>query len=358
MASAFRGRGALSNGLQRFNEQQTETVDDGWHQEATPDSIATTVTAEPARSVITYNDSPDVGFDRSINPYRGCEHGCIYCFARPSHAYLGLSPGLDFETRLFYKRDAARLLERELGSRSYVCKAITLGANTDPYQPVERRLHVTRDVLETLLKWRHPVSIITKSTMILRDLDLLTQFATLDLVNVMVSLTSMDPELKRLLEPRAASGAARLATIRCLAAAGVPVGALIAPVIPVITDHELESLLEAAVAAGAGGAGYGLLRLPHELKDLFREWLEQHHPGKARHVLALLTDLRNGKLNDSDFRTRMSGSGTYAELLRRRFELARRRLQLERREAKPLATGHFRDPQAPGAQLGLDLTPR
>ncbi|HEV7633699.1 MAG TPA: PA0069 family radical SAM protein [Steroidobacteraceae bacterium] len=357
MVAVYKGRGALSNGLQRFQAQQTEAVDDGWEQEPTPDSVATTVTAEPARTVITYNESPDIGFDRSINPYRGCEHGCIYCYARPSHAYLGLSPGLDFETRLFFKRDAARLLEQELGSRSYVCRPIRLGANTDPYQPVEKRLHVTRDVLQVLLNWRHPVSIVTKSALILRDLDLLTEFAKLDLVEVMVSLTSLDAELKRLLEPRTASAAARLGVIRSLAAAGVPVGALIAPVIPVITDTEMESLLDAAVAAGASRAGYGLLRLPHELKDLFREWLEAHHPGKASHVLAVLTDLRAGKLNDSDFGTRMTGTGVYAQLLRRRFELARQRLGIAGREHMALSTAHFRDPHAPGEQLGFDLVP-
>lgn len=357
MTAVYKGRGALSNGLQRFQSQQTYAVDDGWEQDPTPDSVATTVTAEPARSVITYNDSPDIGFDRSINPYRGCEHGCVYCYARPSHAYLGLSPGLDFETRLFYKRDAARLLEHELRSRSYVCRPIMLGANTDPWQPVEKRLHVTRDVLQVLLEWRHPVAIVTKSALILRDLDLLTEFARLNLVHVMVSLTSQDAALKRLLEPRAASAAARLGVIRTLAAAGVPVGTLIAPVIPVITDPEMESLLEAAVAAGARRAGYVLLRLPHELKDLFREWLEQHHPGKARHVLALLSDLRGGKLYDADFRTRMAGSGVYAQLLRRRFELARQRLGVGGRDPPDLDTTQFRDPQAPGAQLGFDLGP-
>ncbi len=250
--------------------------------------MVTSVTPEQARSIITYNQSPDIGFDRSINPYRGCEHGCVYCYARPSHAYLGLSPGLDFETKLTYKADAAALLRTELARPSYRCAPIVLGANTDPYQPVERRLRVTRSILEVLLEARHPVSIVTKSALVLRDLDLLAQMAQQDLVHVMVSLTSMDPALKRVLEPRAASPATPLEAIRGLAEAGVPVGTLIAPVIPIMTDSELETLLEQAVEAGARRAGYVLVRLPLELKDLFAEWLTAHHPGKAAHVLSIL----------------------------------------------------------------------
>jgi DNA repair photolyase len=316
--------------------------------------VVTSVTPEQARSIITYNQSPDIGFDRSINPYRGCEHGCIYCYARPSHAYLGLSPGLDFETKLTYKADAAALLRTELARPSYRCAPIMLGANTDPYQPVERRLRITRSILEVLLEARHPVSIVTKSALVLRDLDLLSQLAQQDLVHVMVSLTSMDAALKRVLEPRAASPAARLGAIRGLSDAGVPVGTLIAPVIPVITDTELETLLEQAAAAGARRAGYVLLRLPLELKDLFAEWLHAHHPGKAAHVLSLLEQLREGRLNDSTFGQRMTGTGIYATLLRRRFALARQRLNLGDHDFA-LATDRFVPLRAASPQMSLSL---
>ena len=355
MEQPIKGRGAITNPIARFQARITERVDDGW--ERADEELAVpriTVQPEQARSLITYNDSPDIGFDRSINPYRGCEHGCIYCYARPSHAYLGLSPGLDFETRLTYKADAAALLRAELARPGYRCAPLMLGANTDPYQPVERRLRVTRAVLETLLEARHPVSIVTKSTGVLRDLDLLVEFARLDLVHVMVSLTSLDPEIKRTLEPRAASPVARLQTIRELAAAGVPVGTLIAPVIPVITDAELESLVEAAVDAGARRAGYVLLRLPLELRDLFREWLEAHHPGKAAHVLSLLEQLRGGGLNDSRFGQRMTGIGIYAQLLRRRFALARERHGIGD-DSFTLATQHFAPPRPATPQLSLRL---
>ncbi|RYZ58993.1 MAG: PA0069 family radical SAM protein [Proteobacteria bacterium] len=355
MEQPLKGRGAITNRVVRFQAHVTEPVDDGWERPEDEASVPrTTVQPEQARSLINYNSSPDIGFDRSINPYRGCEHGCIYCYARPSHAYLGLSPGLDFETRLTYKADAAALLRAELAKPGYRCAPVMLGANTDPYQPVERRLRVTREVLEVLLEARHPVSIVTKSTGVLRDLDLLTEFARLDLVHVMVSLTSLDPEIKRTLEPRAASPAARLNTIHSLAAAGVPVGTLIAPVIPVITDSELESLLEAAVDAGARRAGYVLLRLPLELRDLFREWLEAHHPGKAAHVLSLLEQLRGGQLNDSRFGQRMTGIGIYAQLLRRRFALARERLGVSD-DSLTLATEHFEPLRTPTPQLSLGL---
>jgi DNA repair photolyase len=357
MADPLKGRGALTNRLERFQANQLAAVDDGWPGDEAEETSSplTTVVPEQARSVITYNRSPDIGFDRSINPYRGCEHGCVYCYARPSHAYLGLSPGLDFETRLTYKADAATLLRTELGKPSYRCAPIMLGANTDPYQPVERRLRVTRSLLEVLLETRHPVSIVTKSALVLRDLDLLVPLAREGLAHVMVSLTSMDNSLKRLLEPRAASPAARLAAIRGLAEAGVPVGTLIAPVIPVITDSELETLLENAVEAGARSAGYVLLRLPHELRDLFTEWLHAHHPGKAAHVLSLIAQLRDGKLNDAEFGSRMTGSGVYAALLRRRFLLAKRRLGLREEGEAPLATDRFRPPGAPSPQLALSL---
>ena len=356
MADPIKGRGALTNRVERFQALQKAPVDDGWPGDGESDAPAwvTSVTPEQARSIITYNQSPDIGFDRSINPYRGCEHGCIYCYARPSHAYLGLSPGLDFETKLTYKADAAALLRTELSRPSYRCAPIMLGANTDPYQPVERRLRVTRSILEVLLEAKHPVSIVTKSALVLRDLDLLTQLAQHDLVHVMVSLTSMDAALKRLLEPRAASPAARLGAIRGLAEAGVPVGTLIAPVIPVITDSEMETLLEEAVAAGARRAGYVLLRLPLELKDLFAEWLHEHHPGKAAHVLSILEQLRDGRLNDSTFGQRMTGTGIYATLLRRRFALARRRLGIGDHDFS-LATDRFVPLRAASPQLSLSL---
>jgi len=356
MADPIKGRGALTNRVERFQALQKAPVDDGWPGDGESDAPAwvTSVTPEQARSIITYNQSPDIGFDRSINPYRGCEHGCIYCYARPSHAYLGLSPGLDFETKLTYKADAAALLRTELSRPSYRCAPIMLGANTDPYQPVERRLRVTRSILEVLLEAKHPVSIVTKSALVLRDLDLLTQLAQQDLVHVMVSLTSMDAALKRLLEPRAASPAARLGAIRGLAEAGVPVGTLIAPVIPVITDSEMETLLEEAVAAGARRAGYVLLRLPLELKDLFAEWLHEHHPGKAAHVLSILEQLRDGRLNDSTFGQRMTGTGIYATLLRRRFALARRRLGIGDHDFS-LATDRFVPLRAASPQLSLSL---
>ncbi|MET0292896.1 MAG: PA0069 family radical SAM protein [Steroidobacteraceae bacterium] len=357
MADPLKGRGAITNRVERFQATRTTAVDDGWpgdEEDGTPSPL-TSVVPEQARSVITYNRSPDIGFDRSINPYRGCEHGCIYCYARPSHAYLGLSPGLDFETRLTYKADAATLLRTELGRPSYRCAPLMLGANTDPYQPVERRLRVTRGLLEVLLETRHPVSIVTKSALVLRDLDLLVPLAREGLVHVMISLTSMDASLKRLLEPRAASPAARLGAIRGLADAGVPVGTLIAPVIPVITDPELETLLEKAVAAGARRAGYVLLRLPHELRELFSEWLQVHHPGKAAHVLSLIAQLRDGKLNDSEFGTRMTGNGVYAALLRRRFSLAKQRLGLRDDEDFGLVCDRFVPPGGASPQLALSL---
>src|SRR5438270_6247098 len=285
---SFTGRGALSNPPGRFDRQKLEAIDDGWYLEESPDSIAATLEPDRARSVITTNDSPDIPFDQSINPYRGCEHACPYCFARPSHAYLGLSSGLDFETRLFYKADAAKLLESELARPDYVCKPITLGANTDPYQPVERRMQVTRSILEVLARTRHPVTVVTKSALVLRDLDLLSGLARQGLASVAVSVTTLDAELKRRLEPRAASPQARLRTLAALSAAGVPSGVLVAPVIPALTDHELEGILAAAAAAGVRWAGYVLLRLPYEIKDLFSEWLAQHYPERAQHVMSLI----------------------------------------------------------------------
>jgi DNA repair photolyase len=349
-----KGRGAVSNLKQRFEQHSVEAVDDGWgrlEEEAPP--LQTTVTPDPARSIITRNDSPDVGFSQSINPYRGCEHGCIYCFARPTHAYLNLSPGLDFETRLFYKQDAAGLLERELRRPGYRCEPIMLGASTDPYQPVEKDLRVTRGILEVLARFRHPAGIVTKGTLVERDLDLLAEMAREDLVQVFISLTSLRNDIKRTLEPRAASPARRLELVRRLSAAGVPVGVLVAPVIPVITDGELDAILAAAADAGARMAGYVLLRLPHEVKDLFREWLDAHHPLKAAHVMSLIRQARGGKDYDSRWGLRQRGTGEYADMLAQRFRLACKRHGLNRREAGGLNTAVFRPPPAAGDQLPL-----
>ena len=353
--NALKGRGSLSNPAGRFDRTGIEAVDDGWVPEEAPESVATSVAPDRARGVISTNDSPDIGFDQSINPYRGCEHGCIYCYARPSHAYLGLSPGLDFETKLFYKQDAAKVLEAELSHPRYVCKPIMLGANTDPYQPVERRLQVTRSILAVLAKCRHPVSIVTKGVLVARDIDLLAELARQNLTSVVMSLTTLDVEVKRTLEPRAASPQARLKIMRQLAEAGVPTGVLVAPVIPAITDHETESILEAAKDAGARMAGYVLLRLPYEVKDLFREWLAQHYPQRASHVMSLVRDARGGRDNDPNFGTRMRGTGPYAELLRNRFKIAARRLGLDSSRNVALETTHFRQPGPAGSQLQLEL---
>lgn len=327
------GRGAVSNPAGRFEPTCAEAVDDGWgslDEELPP--LQTTVQPEPARSIISRNKSPDIPFDQSINPYRGCEHGCIYCYARPSHGYLNLSPGLDFETKLFYKADAARLLDEELSARSYRCSPITIGANTDPYQPIEREYRVTRSIIEVLAKRRHPFSIITKSAMIERDIDLLAPLARDNLVYTLVSVTTLDNDIKRTLEPRTASPAARLRAIRSLSSAGIPVGVMIAPVIPVLTDAELEKIIEAAAAAGARSAGYVLLRLPYELKDLFREWLDEHEPLKAKHVWSRLHDMRSGRDNDPRWGHRQRGEGQYAELLTQRFAAACARYGLKHRE--------------------------
>jgi DNA repair photolyase len=353
--TGFKGRGALSNPPNRYDGRHAEAIDDGWYPEELPGSIATSVLPEPARSVITYNDSPDVPFDRSINPYRGCEHGCPYCFARPSHAYLGLSPGLDFETRLFYKADAAKLLREELAQKGYSPQPIMLGANTDPYQPLERRLGITRSLLEALYEHRHPAYVLTKSSLILRDAELLAAMAAERLLRVYVTLTTRDRELKRRLEPRAAAHHARVEVIRELSRRGVPVGVLVAPVIPAVNDHELEALLEDAAAAGAHSAGYVLLRLPLEVAGLFRQWLDTHMPGRAAHVMSLVQAARGGRDNTSAWGERMRGTGPWAKLLRDRFHLARRRLGLSSAgELPPLDISRFRPP-AGGGQLELGL---
>lgn len=320
-----------------------------------PDSVPrlrTSLSAEPVRTIISKNDSPDIPFNLSINPYRGCEHGCIYCYARPSHAYLNLSPGLDFETKLFYKPNAAEVLEQQLSHPGYRCEPITIGANTDPYQPVEKELGITRSLLAVMLRYRQPLTIITKGALIERDLDLLERLATQQLVQVMISITSLKNGIKRSLEPRAASAQTRLKLVGRLHQIGVPTGVLVAPVIPALTDDELEDILDAAAAQGAYRAGYILLRLPWEVKDLFREWLQQHFPMRATHVMSLIQQSRNGQDYDARFGTRMRGQGQFAELIAQRFTLACKRNGLNQAHIR-LDTRHFQVPQREGDQLSL-----
>jgi DNA repair photolyase len=345
-----RGRGTASNPHNRFAPTRSVAEDDGWFQDETPPSRATEVRSELAKTVITRNNSPDVGFDRSLNPYRGCEHGCVYCFARPSHAYWDLSPGIDFETRLIAKTNLASRLEEELQKPGYVPQPIALGINTDAYQPIEREQRLTRQALEILLRYKHPVHLITKGALILRDLDLLAELASQRLVSVAFSLTTLDDELKRIMEPRAASPGARLRTMRTLHEAGVPVSVICAPMIPLINDSELERLLEAARDAGARSAGYVLLRLPLEIAELFEEWLQAHFPERAVHVMSLIRQSRGGKNYDSRFGSRMRGEGPFAELLAQRFRLARRKLGLDNRDYAGLDCSQF---CPPGAQLSL-----
>ncbi|QID18697.1 PA0069 family radical SAM protein [Nitrogeniibacter mangrovi] len=348
----LRGRGSVIQTDSRFAQWRRQALDDGWP--ATDDACPprTRVSPDAARTVITRNRSPDVPFDRSINPYRGCEHGCAYCFARPSHAWLGLSPGLDFETRLSAKFDAPARLTAELARPSYRCAPIALGVNTDAYQPVERQLGLTRGILQVLAAHRHPVMIVTKGALIERDVDILAPMAEARLVQVMVSLTTLDASLARTLEPRAAAPKRRLEVVRTLSAAGVPVGVLMAPLIPALTDHEMEPLLAAAAEAGAGSAGYVVLRLPNEVAPLFRDWLARHAPDRARHVMSLVAQLRGGRDNDPRFGQRMRGQGPIAALYRQRFALICRRLGLNRRHVD-LDSNRFRVPPAPGEQLSL-----
>jgi DNA repair photolyase len=355
-SAVLKGRGATFNPKVRFESAAVDPFDDGWGSlaQARADDLPprTEVMPDASRTVIARNTSPDIPFDRSINPYRGCEHGCIYCYARPSHAYLGLSPGLDFETKLVAKLDAAPLLERELARPGYRCQPIALGTNTDPYQPQERRLGITRGILEVLAQCRHPVTIVTKSAAVTRDLDLLAPMAADGLARVAISVTTLDPALARTLEPRAAASHRRLEALRTLSAAGVPTSVMVAPVIPALNDHELEAVLEAAAAAGTRQAGYVLLRLPHEVKELFTAWLEAHAPLRAERVLALVRQCRGGKLNDPTFGRRMRGQGAYAELIAKRFALATRRLGLNR-SSTPLRTDLFEPPAEGCRQLRL-----
>lgn len=349
----IKGRGAVSNADGRFESCSHERVDDGWDALAEPlPPVATTVTVDTTKSIINAVDSPDIGFDRTINAYRGCEHGCIYCFARPTHSYLGLSPGLDFETRLFAKPDAAQLLEQELRHRNYQCRPIAIGTNTDPYQPIERQWRITRQILEVLWAFRHPVTIVTKSALVERDIDLLAPMAAAHLVRVHISVTTLDAKLARRMEPRAAAPHRRIEAIRHLNAAGIPTGVMVAPLIPLLTDKDMESILEACAKAGARSAGYVLLRLPHEVKDLFKEWLALHEPLKANHVMSLIRGARNGRENDPEFGSRLRGTGAVAELIAQRFARACRQWHLNDMD-ETLDTTQFCPPPPSRGQLAL-----
>ena len=358
-ATAIRGRGAASYVPGRFERATAVGEDDGWGslyedvQDAAPAGAAprTTVTVERARSILSRNDSPDIGFSQSLNPYRGCEHGCVYCFARPSHAYLDLSPGLDFETRLYAKTNAAERLRHELARPGYAPSTITLGINTDAYQPIERSHRITRQCLEVLAQCGHPVSLVTKSALVLRDLDLLAPMARDGLATVHVSMTSLDNRLSAKLEPRAAAPHTRLKVLRALSDAGVPAGVLVAPVIPMVTDQDLERILEAARDAGARAAGYVLLRLPHELKQVWREWLDLHYPQRAAHVMSLMRQMRGGRDYDARFGARMRGEGPFAQLLAARFAKAASRLGYGRMPSADLS--RFAPPRAPSPQGDL-----
>jgi DNA repair photolyase len=347
-----RGRGAQSNASGRYEPLARIAFDDGWRSLDELPPFKTTVQTDAARKIITRNDSPDIGFDRSINPYRGCEHGCVYCFARPTHAHLGLSPGLDFESRLFVKPEAAELLEKELSAPGYEPRVIAIGTNTDPYQPIERRYKVMRRILEVLDRAGHPVGIVTKSALVLRDLDILARMAERRLAKVALSVTTLDGELARKMEPRAATPMRRLETLRRLAQVGVPTTAMVAPVIPALNDSEIERILDAVAAAGVKEAGYVLLRLPLEVRDLFREWLIENYPDRYRHVFKLIRDTRGGKDYDSAWGKRMKGSGPYAWMIGRRFEVACEKLRLNARKFT-LTTEHFRHPNPVSEQLSL-----
>jgi len=351
-----RGRGAATNASGRFEILSREEFDDGWSRDEAPEPLVTEVIWETPKHVITRNDSPDIGFDRSINPYRGCEHGCFYCFARPTHAYMGLSPGLDFESRLFAKRDAPALLEKELASPKYAPAPIAFGTNTDPYQPIERQHRITRSLFEVLQRARHPISIVTKSNLVLRDLDILSDMAGEGLVKVFVSVTTLDRAVARKMEPRAPTPEKRLEAIERLNNAGVPAGVMVAPVIPAINDSEIETILTRAHAAGAREGGYVVLRLPLEIRDMFREWLQTHYPDRFNRAISLIQSMHGGKDYESQWGRRMAGSGPYAWMIGRRFEMAARRLGFSETKMR-LRTDLFRRPQLQpkdaGAQLSL-----
>ena len=353
----LRGRGALSNAVGRYETQKRVLVDDGWDdgwrdEDGAPPPLRTEVIRDATRTIIARNKSPDISFDQSINPYRGCEHGCIYCFARPTHAYLGMSPGADFESRLFAKPNAAELLAKELSAPGYVPKVIAIGTNTDPYQPIEKKMRIMRGILEVMRDFRHPVGIVTKSPLVMRDIDILSDMARDGLAKVALSVTTLDRRLARSMEPRAGTPQRRLAAIKALSDAGIPAAVMFAPAIPALNDGEMEAVLAAAVAHGATSAGYVLLRLPLEIKDLFREWLEAHEPNKAKHVMSLIRSMRGGKDYDAQWNVRMKGTGPYAEMIARRFHMAVKRLGLNK-DPRLLSLAKFRRPPKTGDQLSL-----
>ena len=351
-AARRRGRGAQTNVSGRYEAEAREAFDDGWRSLDELPPFRTTVARDTSRKVITRNDSPDIGFDRSINPYRGCEHGCVYCFARPTHAFLGLSPGLDFESKLFAKPDAPMLLEKELSASGYQPKTIAIGTNTDPYQPIERDQKIMRGILEVLERAQHPVGIVTKSALVTRDIDILARMAKRSLAKVAISVTTLDGKLARSLEPRASTPVKRLEALRQLAEAGIPTTVMVAPVIPALNDSEIERILDAAAHAGVKEASYVLLRLPLEVRDLFHEWLEANYPDRAQHVFKLIRDMRDGRDYDSQWGTRMKGTGPMAWMIGRRFEIACTRLGINKRRTK-LTTDHFVRPGRGGEQLSM-----
>ncbi len=351
-AARRRGRGAISNASGRYEPAARIAFDDGWQALEELPPFRTSVAIDATRKIITRNDSPDISFDRSINPYRGCEHGCIYCYARPTHAFLGLSPGLDFETKLTIKPEAAKLLERELSDPKYSPRTIAMGTNTDPYQPLEKQHQITRRILEVLERFGHPVGIVTKSALVLRDLDILSRMARRNIAKVALSVTSLDPKLARTMEPRASTPARRLDALRQLSAAGVPTTVMVAPIVPAINDAEIERILDSAAAVGVQEAGYVLLRLPLEVRDLFREWLIANFPNRYRHVFKLVREMRGGKDYDSEFGKRMTGSGPIAWMIGRRFEASCDKLKLNRARTR-LTAAHFSPPKRDATQLRL-----
>src|SRR5215470_16399422 len=347
-----RGRGAQSNASGRYEAEARVACEDGWQSLEDLPEVKTTVEIDTARKVVTRNDSPDIGFDRSINPYRGCEHGCVYCFARPTHAFLGLSPGLDFESKLYAKPDAPAMLAKELAAPDYEPRMIAIGTNTDPYQPIERERKIMRGILEVLEKAGHPVGIVTKSALVARDIDILARMAKRNLAKVAISITTLDPKLARTMEPRAPTPPRRLEALKALADAGIPATVMVAPVIPALNDSEIERILDAAAHAGAREASYVLLRLPLEVRDLFREWLMANYPDRYRHVFTLIRDMRGGRDYDSQWGARMKGTGPMAWMIGRRFEIACEKLGLNKRRSK-LTTDHFVRPKGGGQQLSL-----
>jgi DNA repair photolyase len=345
MIRAHKGRGAASNPEGRFETTRYQAEDDGWYREEDDRRPATTVAQELARGVVSRNDSPDVGFDQAINPYRGCEHGCIYCYARPSHGYLNLSAGLDFETKLFAKVNLAEILRDELAKKNYSCKPINIGSNTDPYQPIEKQWRLTRAALALLNECNHPCTIVTKNALIERDIDILAPMAERNLVQVFISINSLDNKLASKLEPRASAPHRRLQAVKALRDAGIPVGVLVAPIIPALNEKDVEGIIERAAANGANSIGYTCIRLPHELKQLFREWLDVHYPDKAAHIISLIQQMNGGKDYDSNFATRMRGQGIFADIIRKRVQVASRKAGLHRAWDTVLDTSQFVAPR-------------